>query len=289
MSPKAKGTLHQAIAYVVATAISCLVGWYVHDTYAPHILVSIGIADVVGTIIVFAFSRIHDNSSLYDPYWSVAPIVIAGGYAVWAEEVTIRAVIASTLVFWWGARLTYNFLRGWSGLDHEDWRYDDFRTQFPRAYWLVSFWGVHFFPTVMVFAGCLAFYPIFTSTAPLGVLDALGVCITVGAILIETVADKQLHNYIKRGPSREEWLDEGLWRYSRHPNYFGELSFWYGLFVLGLAAHPMWWTAAGPAIMTFLFFVISVPLIDKRHLKRRPKYAEHIKRVSGIIPMPRRD
>ena len=285
MSSKLIGILHQGLAYAVTTVIACAVGAALLPE--QHILVAFLIADLVGTLVIFGFSRLHNNSSLYDPYWSVAPIVIIAGYIALFPETNLRLWGVAALVCVWGNRLTFNFLRGWKGLAHEDWRYVDFRERFPRAYWWVSLGGIHGFPTLLVFLGCLAFYPIATSQAPLGPLDLFAFVVTAGAIAIETIADKQLHNYVARGPDKPELLDEGLWRYSRHPNYFGELSFWWGLWLFGMAAEPLWWTAAGPIAMTCLFFFVSVPLIDKRHLRHRPNYLEHIKKVSAIIPWRR--
>jgi steroid 5-alpha reductase family enzyme len=103
--------------------------------------------------------------------------------------------------------------------------------------------------------------------------------------VIEATADAQLHRFCQaRKPG--EIMSRGLWAYSRHPNYFGEISFWWGLWLFGLAADPgsALWTLAGPAAITALFVFVSVPLIDKRSLARRPGYAEHSKRISAIVP-----
>ena len=104
------------------------------------------------------------------------------------------------------------------------------------------------------------------------------------AYTIETVADQQLVAFAKvKRPG--EIIKTGLWKYSRHPNYFGELTFWWGLYLFGLAADPSHlWTVAGPIAMTVMFFGISIPWMDRRSCERRPEYAEHMKRVSGLVP-----
>jgi steroid 5-alpha reductase family enzyme len=80
-------------------------------------------------------------------------------------------------------------------------------------------------------------------------------------------------------------MNKGLWRYSRHPNYFGEVSFWWGLYFFGLAANASyWWTIAGPIAITLLFLFISIPMMDKRSKERRPEYAEHMKKISALVP-----
>lgn len=254
----------------------------------PHVhpLLTVLAADLAATLVVFAFSRAFDNSSFYDPYWSVAPLVIAP-YLVLRSEAgwTARAILVVAAVAFWGARLTWNWASGWQGLGHEDWRYADMRSK-GRAYWPISFVGFHFMPTLMVFLGCFGLYPALVAPArPLGLLDLLAAAVAVGAVVIEAVADAQLHRFCaEKKPG--EILSRGLWRLSRHPNYFGEVLFWWGVWLLGVAAAPgeALWTFAGPVAMTGLFVFISVPLLDKRSLERRPGYAEHMKRVSALVP-----
>ncbi len=287
---RVKGYVHQAIAYGIATAAALAAGYYSHQHFPDwHLLAHVGIADLIGTIVIFGFSRIHDNSSLYDPYWSVAPIVIILVYESMVVESQFALVL---LVLLWGVRLTYNFLSGWSGLDHEDWRYRDFRTQFPRAYWLVSFLGIHLFPTILVYLGCLPIYSsYFAGGQPIEGLRLLGVFVLAIAITIETISDRHLREFVRSQPEPGTILDQGIWRYSRHPNYFGELMFWWGLWIYGAGAAPdAWlWTLAGPVSMTLLFVFVSIPLLDKRSLERRPGYEEHMKKVSGLVPLPRRE
>lgn len=288
-----KGYIHQAIAYSVAIAGSVLVGFYVHQAYPEwHLLAIVGIADLVGTALIFLFSRIHDNSSLYDPYWSVAPMVIVVLYLSMMSTTSLNQKFLGLAVIYWGCRLTYNFLVGWNGLDHEDWRYRDYRARFPRAYWLVSFFGFHLFPTVLVFLGCLPIFVTYFGTGdPIPWLQTLALVVIAVAIIIEATADAALRRFIQSDPEPGAIMQEEIWRYSRHPNYFGELSFWWGLWLFGVATSPQdWaWTLLGPVSMTLLFVFVSIPLLDKRSLERRPGYEEHMKKVSGLIPMPRRD
>jgi len=267
-----------AVAYVVAIAAAVAAGWIVRDW---HPLAVVAVADLTGTIVIFAASVIMRNSSMYDPYWSVAPPIIAlylmnGGARDWL----VFALVAA-----WGLRLTFNWARGWPGMHHEDWRYSDIRRSAGSAYWGASFFGIHLFPTAQVYLGCLALYPAMFGHRPLGWLDAVAIVVTAGAIAIETLADEQLRAFVqKRQPG--ETLDSGLWRYSRHPNYFGEISFWWGLWLFGVAARPgdWWWTLAGPLAITAMFLIVSIPMLDKRSLERRPDYAERMQHTSALIP-----
>jgi steroid 5-alpha reductase family enzyme len=278
---RARGLLAQGLAYTAALLAAAAVAFFL----GGEALWAAAAADVAATVVVFAFSVALSNSSLYDPYWSVAPPAL---FAYWLSrgEPSMRAWIAIALVGLWGARLTWNFLRGWRGLTHEDWRYRDLRAKSGRAYWAVSFLGIHFFPTMLTFGGSLSLWVVATAgDRPLGVLDGAALVVTLAAIAIEALADRQLRRFVLAKPPEGAILSTGLWRYSRHPNYFGEVLFWWGLFLFALAADPSRvWVVIDPIAITVLFVFVSVPLIDRRMAARRPAYAEHARRVSAIVP-----
>ena len=275
--------------YLVATVAAVLVAWPFADW---HPLARTALADLVATAVVFAGSRLLDNSSIYDPYWSVLPIGLALWHLVDAPPGAsgARQALVLALVLLWGLRLTYNWLRGWTGLGHEDWRYRDFRTSWGRWYWPGGFLGIHLFPTLMTWLGCLALHPALRSGAPLGLLDLLAFVVTLLAITIETLADEQLRAFRLAHPTSGAICDVGLWARSRHPNYLGEVMFWIGLWLFAVAADPdaATWTASGPLAMVALFCFASVPLADRRSLRRRPAYAEHMRRVPAMLPRLRR-
>jgi steroid 5-alpha reductase family enzyme len=289
VSAPRRDLLVMALAYVAALLAAVYVGRTVDGV---HPLVVAGAADLAATIVVFTFSVAYDNSSFYDAYWSVAPPCLAWYWLACAPPggSPVRQGLLLVLVFAWGIRLTGNWLRGWRGLHHEDWRYVQMRGQTGRAYWLASLLGLHLAPTAVVFLGCVPVYlALVRGTAPLGPLDLVAAAVTATAIAAETIADRQLHRF--RTTTRPgATLTTGLWAYSRHPNYFGEALFWWGLWAFGAAAgHTAWWTAAGAVSITAMLLFISIPLIDARMLASRPDYAERQRRVSALVPwFPRR-
>jgi steroid 5-alpha reductase family enzyme len=277
-SSRATGFALVGVTYLVAGGVA----WAISKTHHHPLTVAFW-ADVAATLVVFLTSMLVGNSSLYDPYWSVAPPVIV---LAWTTN-GARPILVDVLVLAWAIRLTANWARGWRGLGHEDWRYVQIREQNKAPWWLVSLTGIQLMPTLTVFAGLLAVWPAFTTTRPINVIDVLAGVVTVAAIALEATADIQLRRFTRDPANRGKVADRGLWRISRHPNYLGEIAFWWGLWLFGLAAAPSWWwTVAGPIVMVLLFALVSVPLMDKRSLARRPAYAEYMRRVPALLPRP---
>lgn len=286
------GLLLVAFAYAVAGAAAWFVGGLAHGLDPLWVAAT---ADAAGTVAVFAFSLALDNTSVYDPYWSVAPVPLAAWWA-WGgpgdgADPLRRAVVVG-LVALWAVRLTWNWMRSWNDPADEDWRYVDVRRRTGPLYWPASFLALHSMPTVVVFLGLLSVHAATTAPGrPFGALDVLAAAVTLAAIWIEAAADRQLLRFVRSRPAKGALLTTGLWAWSRHPNYFGEILLWWGLWLFALAAAPetWWWTLAGPAAMTLLFSCISLRLVTQRMLAGHPEYAERRKRVSAIVPWPPRN
>lgn len=283
---KKKGIILQIIAYISALVVAIFVG---NLCSGMHVLLQVLWADLAATVVIFIFSQIFHNSSFYDAYWSVAPAVIVSYYLfapIMETADPIRVWIVFLLVQYWSWRLTLNFFRGWKGLHQQDWRYDDLAAKTGKFFPIVDLLGIQIFPTLMVFAACLPLYWAYMSETPFGILDIIATIVTFGAITIELIADNQLNYFIKNKKEKGSTLTSGLWAYSRHPNYFGEMMFWWGIFLFGLAASPGNWMnyIAGGITISILFFFISIPMIDKRMMQRRNNYQEIKDSISGIIP-----
>ncbi|MFO7591832.1 MAG: DUF1295 domain-containing protein [Acidimicrobiia bacterium] len=275
-----------AAIYLAATAVAVVVV----DLLGDDPLLAITVALFAATGVVYLASLTLRNGSCFDAYWSVAPPLVA---VYWLTEAApgadgARQVLVTTLVFLWGIRLTLNWARSWPGLDHEDWRYTQMYRDAPLPTWAVSLLGVHFFPTVQIALGCLALrFALATGTDGFGVIDVVAGIVTIGAIAIETIADEQRRAFARTaGPG--EWCRSGLWARSRHPNYFGEVAFWCGLYGFALAADlDAWWTIVGPVAMIAMMLAASVPMMDRRNAERRPGYAEATKGLPALVPRGR--
>ncbi|MGB1582102.1 MAG: DUF1295 domain-containing protein, partial [Nevskiales bacterium] len=166
------------IAYVVCIAAAIGTLWWIHGAYPQsewRPLWAGFAADFVATVVIFIYSRVYKNSSFYDPYWSVIPplLMIYWMLCYPASVDSLRVWIMLALVWAWGIRLTANWSIYWPGLHHEDWRYPLVRERAGRFAIPADFMGIHFFPTVQVFLGCLPILVVVQNpSAPLGWLDA---------------------------------------------------------------------------------------------------------------------
>jgi len=290
------GMLISAVTYIVAFAVAVLV---VRAAGLGHPLADLGLGTLVATVLVFAVSVLVDNSSIYDPYWSVQPLAIAA-YYLWtglgggdggeggAGGIDARLIVVSVLVFLYALRLTSNFYRDWSGLTKEDFRYVSFRKRFGPAYWPVSFLGIHLFPTIMVYLGCLPLYGMTRSgAAGFGWPDGIGAVVMLGAIVLAFVADEQMRAFRRRPVNQGLIMRDGLWSRSRHPNYLGEVATWWGLWLFAMGAGARWWwTVAGAVAITVLFVFVSVPMMERRLLATRGDYGEYRERTPMLVPRP---
>lgn len=282
-----------AIVYTFAASAGAAAFLATNRPGAAGTTLALAIADLAGMVVVFGFSITWNNSSLYDPYWSVAPALFAAFWWVsgWGMgDFQLRALFIPGLVLVWSLRLTLNWAVRWGGLKHEDWRYVRQREVHGRLYWPVSFLGIHLMPTVLVFLGCLPLLPALADPRRTwNALDTLAALLTAAAILVEARADSQVTHFKKDPHNHSRFLTTGLWRCSRHPNYLGEVVFWWGLYLFGLAANPVYsWTAIGAGAITILFVTISIPMIEKRLLKRYPEYEAYRKSTAPLLPWCRR-
>jgi len=243
-------------------------------------------ASFVMTVVCFIFSVIKRNSSVYDAYWSVIPFyAVILLCSIHFQELTIFHWLTFLTVSIWSWRLTLNWVRSWSGFQQEDWRYEDLAQQTGAFYPLVNFFGIHLFPTAMVFSAMWPLFDVFSSSMQNTWIFFAGMFVSVVGVAFEFVADNQLAKFRKRAnPQPEELLDTGIWAKSRNPNYLGEILFWFGVFLMGYSFGTSVITIVGSIAMLCLFVVISIPLKEDRMLERKPNYGAYKKRVPKLIP-----
>lgn len=280
------------VAFVYVLAIGAGALWLWAGPATGSSLWDALIADVLATLVIFTASRVRGNSSFYDAWWSVAPPLLVGyWWALRGEAVDgWRALLLAVVVGLWAIRLTGNWVATWPGLHHEDWRYGLLKERAPRLELLTDLVAIHLIPTMQVFLGLVpAWWALTRGARPFGVVDLVALAVGLGAVCLSWAADRQLHAFTRsRRPG--EMLATGLWSWSRHPNYFGELLFWVSIALFGVASAPgeWWWLFAGVAAMLAMFLGASIPMMEQRSLERRPGYQAVIDRVSTFVPRPPR-
>lgn len=267
-----------ALVYILAT----VVGVIVYRALDLEWWLSLLIADALATVATFIFSLIFKNASVYDPYWSVQPPVILVAFAV-GRELTLLGVLLLVVVSFWAIRLTANWAYTFANLNHQDWRYTMLKEKTGIFYPVINFVGIHMVPTLVVY-GCIlpAVYAVregLTANVP----AIICLCISLGAAIMQGTADIQMHKFRKHRDGA--FIRRGLWKYSRHPNYLGEILMWWGVGLSVVSAAPnAWYLDAGAVANTVLFLAVSIPMADGRQ-SRKEGFAEYKKQTRMLLPI----
>lgn len=256
------------------------------------------VAAIAAAVVLFVWiaSLITRDNSWVDRLWSIVPVVYVWVFAAFAGLADPRLNVMAVLVTLWGARLTFNFARkgGYSGV--EDYRWPILRERMrPWQFQLFNFFFIALYQNVILLLIALPALTAFEHrSTPFGVLDAVAAVVFVGLLIGETVSDQQQWNFhrAKRAGGadfRPRFLQSGLWRYSRHPNFFFEQAQWWVLFLFGaIAAGSLaQWTVIGAVLLTALF-VGSTIFTESITRSRYPEYADYQAVTSPIVPWPPR-
>lgn len=287
---KATSLLIVLAVYIAAFFIGLFVFRLLLTQPITH-LASYLIADVAATVFVWLTGLCFRNASIYDPYWSIAPIVLTIGfiyklYPIYTiDTMGILYLIIFTL---WGVRLTLNWMIGWHGFRQQDWRYTMLKEKMSNLWPITNFFGINMMPTIIVFINMI---PVYYSTRfyPLNVLTILGGLICLSAILLQSVSDSQMRKFQAAHTNMGMNMGSGLWRYSRHPNYLGEVSLWWGIWLMQISVLPnVWWTVLAPILMTMLFVFISIPMMENKLKQSKQGYTEYIQNTSMLLLLPKK-
>lgn len=273
-------------SFIIMVFVYILAGWLAYDMYQLAALWTDSwvlqwlFADVVATIDVWAWGLIFKNVSVYDPYWSVFPPFLLTVMALVFKPISMATILLLIVVWLWAIRLTGNWAFTFKNLNSEDWRYTKYRTeQKPWIFHIINFFGLNMVPTLVVF---LALLPGMEIVENKGLADAniftwIGFAVALTAVAIELIADTQRHRFAKTH-TKKEVCNVGLWKHGRHPNYFGEISFWWGIWLMFVSVNQFQshvWYVVGPISMTCLFLFISIPLMEKRQMTNKTDYAAY--------------
>jgi steroid 5-alpha reductase family enzyme len=247
-----------------------------------------GLAAIAGlAIVTWIASVFRRDVSIVDSLWSILFLAAAIVYVQQGGVFSLRAHVMLALVGVWALRLAiYLTVRNWG--EPEDHRYQKIRANNQPNFALKSLYIVFLLQGMLAWIVSLPLLAAATSTVDLNWLDYLGAAVVIFGLLFETIGDWQLSRFKAKPESRGKVMDQGLWRYTRHPNYFGECCVWWGFYLLAVAGGG-WWSIVGPLLMTVLLLRVSgVALLERDIANRRPEYRRYIEQTNAFIPGPRR-
>ena len=243
---------------------------------------------LVAGALTWLVSIAQRNVTIVDSLWPVLFILAALTYATSVPSPGARTVLVIALVSIWGLRLC-GYLTWRNHGKAEDYRYRAIRSRNEPNFAFKSLYLIFAFQAVLAAVISVPLLGAINSTAPLGPLDWAGVALWSIGFAFEAGGDWQLARFKSDPANTGKVMDRGFWRYTRHPNYFGDFCVWWGFYLMALAAGA-WWTIVGPLIMSFLLLRFSgVRLLERDIGKRRPGYAEYIRRTNAFFPGPQKD
>jgi len=248
----------------------------------------------LGVVLAFFFmlwvaSLVVRDASIVDRFWGMAFFVIVSATSAATDGFQGRAHLVIFLTAVWGFRLSMHITMRNLGKP-EDYRYQAMRRHWGPRFWIVSLATVFGLQAVLAWLVSLPLQAAISAPQPAHItfFDALGLLVWTAGFLFESIGDWQLARFKSQPHNRGKLMDRGLWRYTRHPNYFGDALQWWGLWLFAVAVGA-WWTAIGPALMTFLLLRVSgVTMLEKRMMRTRPQYEDYSRRTSAFFPMPPR-
>ncbi len=275
-SNRAASFLIVALIYI----LSAVVGLGIYLLCPFHFALNLLIADTVATVLVFLFSLIFNNASVYDPYWSVQPPIIITAFAIY-YGVNLLGVFLLIAVWFWAIRLTANWAYTFHGLNHQDWRYSMLKEKSGALYPIVNFTGIHIVPTLVVYACILPVVYAIVYRYDFNIYSMILCLLAILSATMQGLADIQMQSFRKKKTG--SFIRVGLWKYSRHPNYLGEILFWWSIGLAVLLSSGVLPLLAGAFANTLLFLFVSIPLADGRQSKK-DGWAEYKSSTRMLLP-----
>jgi steroid 5-alpha reductase family enzyme len=240
-------------------------------------------AILVVALLAWAIATARRNVGLVDIFWSLFFLAGAAGYAL--GGIDARGTVVLALAAAWGLRLAGHLAwRNWNA--EEDRRYREIRARNEPHFALKSLYLVFGLQAVLAWLISAPLFAAFRGAAGLNALDVAGIGVVAFGVLFEAIADWQLARFKGDRANAGKVMDRGLWRYTRHPNYFGEFCVWWGFWLIACAAGGAW-TVFAPLLMTLLLLRVSgVALLEKDIGERRPGYREYVRRTNAFFPGP---
>ncbi len=235
----------------------------------------------------WGLSLVLRDVSIVDSAWGLGFVAVAWVAFALGDGEQARRLLLAALVSVWGLRLAGHIARRKLRERREDPRYGAWRERHGARFPVVSLFTVFLLQGALVGVVSLPLQGAAEQDGGLGPLDFVGVAVWAAGLFFEATGDAQLARFKADPANRGTIMDRGLWRYTRHPNYFGDFLVWWGLYLIALSAGA-WWTLPGPLVMTLLLTRVSGKDHLERSMSKRPGYADYVTRTSGFVPLPPR-
>ena len=287
MKKKFFGLTVLLVVYIVAAVIAILAFISFEKLGLPQ-FVSILIADVIATVFVWLMGVIFKTASMYDPYWSIQTFVMYLGLLIKTGNWNAGTISLLVVITIYSIRLTTNFIIGFDSLSYVDWRYRMLKNKSGHLYQFVNLFGICLFPTLVVYS-CSLPVIVFAEIGTFSYWSIIGLFIAISGVFLELISDIQMKKFVKIRSSRSEVINIGLWKYSRHPNYLGEITVWFGVALNLIFINPSYWYLIFGAVINLLMFLfISIPM-EEKHLKEyKEDYDLYLETTSPLLLLPRR-
>jgi steroid 5-alpha reductase family enzyme len=251
-------------------------------------LVALGAILLVGAL-AWVVSVLKNDVSFVDSLWSLFFLLAAVVFAVDAEVLSARALLVLGLVTVWSLRLSLHItVRNWG--EPEDYRYQKIRANNEPGFSFKSLYIVFGLQGVLAWIIAMPLMPAIMNAGGIGPIEVLAFALWLVGFVFEAGGDYQLAKFKRDAANKGRVLNRGFWRYTRHPNYFGDFCVWWAFYLFAFSANG-WWTLLSPLLMSFLLLKVSgVAMLEKTITDRRPEYAEYIRRTNAFFPgAPKRE
>ena len=280
--------------YAILLALAIILNYILLPSIGS-LLVRIYTIDFCITIIFYGIGNyLFSSNDLYDLHWSLLPLICSIYFYMATDAIEtnwLKPILLIILIFLWSSHLLWQRINSSDSIYHEDWRYQSMRRTYAAHFQMFALFALHLLPMIEVQIGSIPIYYIFTNLSneqTLTFTDVVFLLVILLGVLLENFADRQLNEFRQwKSQSRERRftvLLDGLWKYSRHPNYLGELIFWWAILVYGYYHSAPWWCVISPLLITLMMIFGSIPITEERMFRKYPDYKFVQQRVPMLIP-----
>lgn len=293
MSQKKKGILISVLVYLIGAGLGVGLGYLFRGI---PIFANFLLCDVIVTIYIWTLGTILKTSMLYRPYWSLQTFCMFAAILIFYDSFSLSTFLVMILIMLWSLRLTLHYVYQFKSFETEGERHRMIKEKTGAFYPIANLFLLHLVPTLVVYLASLpiynyAFNNVASSTSALfNPFDIIGEALMLSGILLEGMADYQMIQFQKDESNQGKTCQSGLWKYSRHPNYLGEILFFLGIFLVYmldiLDVHFLYWLASPVAIV--LYYIIAAILEEKGLKKTHEDYESYQKKTSFLLLLPAR-